>query len=422
MELADVYKQLTDVEINEQKQLWDERGRGYYGEYLVFCELYKCISGNSKIIMNLNIPVNASSTTEVDLILIHETGIYVFEIKHYKGTIYGKDTDKVWTQYFRTAKNNSFKNPIEQNKYHISALKKLFPDIAIHSVIVFTNFECDLRVNNSSKDIDVCLLSRLYNTLENRFKMSAENMSMEEINSIFVQLSKYSPMLEKVVIDKVEASFFSWIQPAVEALNSQKAETEVEKSKWNIAADKMKKAKFGGILANIAVAVLCIVITGFVNFGLKKEYADKISAFEQKFLHVDEINNEYIDDLRSYTAVSNVSLQPLTDDAVAFTARIAVTNDVYGIMLTENSKYIVMTDSGKTFEYNVFGEHLRYSKLSNTVGKGYREYSDLAKIQFYGINDINDISYIKLTDIELFKIDMNRTVIKSGLEIELYSK
>ena len=172
MELTEVYKQLTGIEINEQKQLWDERGKGYYGEYLVFCELYKCILGNSKILMNLNVPVGESTTTEVDLILIHETGIYVFEIKHYKGTIYGKDTDKVWTQYFRTAKNNSFRNPIEQNKYHISALKKMFPNTPIHSVIVFTNFECDLRINNSSKDIDVCLLSRVYNTLEIRFRMS----------------------------------------------------------------------------------------------------------------------------------------------------------------------------------------------------------------------------------------------------------
>lgn len=40
--------------------------------------------------MNLNIPIEDGKTTEIDLLMIHETGIYVFEIKHYKGTIYEK--------------------------------------------------------------------------------------------------------------------------------------------------------------------------------------------------------------------------------------------------------------------------------------------------------------------------------------------
>ena len=73
MELKETYRQLTNVDIIEQKQIWDERGKGYYGEYLLFCELYKEISGECKILMNLNIPVNAMNTTEIDLLLIHET-------------------------------------------------------------------------------------------------------------------------------------------------------------------------------------------------------------------------------------------------------------------------------------------------------------------------------------------------------------
>ena len=33
-----VYKSLTNVDIDVQSRIWDERGRGYYGEYLVFIE------------------------------------------------------------------------------------------------------------------------------------------------------------------------------------------------------------------------------------------------------------------------------------------------------------------------------------------------------------------------------------------------
>ena len=124
-----VYKQLTNVDIDDQKRIWfsqgNERAKGYYGEYLVFCELYKYINGNCKILMNLNIPTGDGKTTEIDLILIHETCIYVFEIKNYKGTIYGNGNGEIWTQYFRTAPNNVFRNPILQNEYHIKAINNM---------------------------------------------------------------------------------------------------------------------------------------------------------------------------------------------------------------------------------------------------------------------------------------------------------
>ena len=101
----EIYSNLTGVDIEEQKRLWDERGKGYYGEYLVFKELFFNIEGVSKFLMNLYVPTDGEKTTELDLMMIHETGIYVFEIKHYKGIIYGKDMDRKWTQYFKTEDN-----------------------------------------------------------------------------------------------------------------------------------------------------------------------------------------------------------------------------------------------------------------------------------------------------------------------------
>ena len=248
MELKKVYKQLTSVEIDEQRQIWDERGKGYYGEYLLFCKLYKEISGNGKILMNLNIPVDESRTTEVDLLLIHETGLYVFEIKHYKGVIYGQDSDPIWTQYFRTASNNTFRNPIEQNGYHIRAIKKLFPDMPVRSCVVFTSDECEIRVVNTNEEIDICRLCDVGNVLRKRFQMSYSKYSMEEIDSVFTQLSMYSPMQDMVTIDKAEADFSAWIQPAIAGLEWAKA--EVIREKENLLADKqkLKKTKRKGIL------------------------------------------------------------------------------------------------------------------------------------------------------------------------------
>ena len=122
-----IYQSITGVDIREQANIWDERGKGYYGEYLVFKELYSFVPGACKFLMNVEIPTENGGTTEIDLLMLHETGIYVFEMKHYKGIIYGRENDASWTQFFKTAKNCKFKNPILQNQYHIRAIKRMFP-------------------------------------------------------------------------------------------------------------------------------------------------------------------------------------------------------------------------------------------------------------------------------------------------------
>ncbi len=97
-DIVKTYEALTSVDIRGQKLLWDERGKGYYGEYLLFTDLYQNVSGQCKILMNLRIPTAGGKTTEIDLVLIHESGLFVFEVKHFQGTILGKYSDTKWTQ------------------------------------------------------------------------------------------------------------------------------------------------------------------------------------------------------------------------------------------------------------------------------------------------------------------------------------
>ena len=151
---------------------------------------------------------------------------------------------------------------------------------------------------------------------------------------------------------------------------------------------------------------------------IENDYNLKLEEFKNNFKHVDAIKTEYLDKINEYVDITNVSL---TSDAVSFTAKLSMNNDNYGIALTETSKYIVMTDDGKTFEYDVFGKHLPYYRYLNMIGKGIRDSGTLAQIKFYDVKK-EDISYIKLTDIELFNLDKNKTLVKDNLEIELYNK
>ena len=43
--MENLYQNLTGVNIDEQLDEWDARGKGYYGEFLLFSEIYKYIPG-----------------------------------------------------------------------------------------------------------------------------------------------------------------------------------------------------------------------------------------------------------------------------------------------------------------------------------------------------------------------------------------
>lgn len=414
MNLNNLYNQLTNVDINDQIQLWNDRGKGYYGEFLVFGELYKNIPGNCKILMNLNLPTKNLNTTEIDLILIHETGIYVFEIKHYKGTIYGTDTDNTWTQYFRTTKNVVFKNPILQNAYHICALKDLFNNIPIKSIIVFTNEDCKIKVTNNNQNVSICTLYNLTYDLNQIFKNSEQILSKEEIDIIFNELSQYSQMKEIISYNGEEKSFIEWLQPLIE---------KIKDIQYNLnnQMEIHRKNNNKRTIITLFVILICIISTIFAINGVKDIYNNKLEKFKQNFKHIDEIDNEYITKLNEYFSASDVMIDNISSNAVTFTAKISKNNDVYGMLLTQNSKYIVMTTNGKIFEYNVFGEHLKYNRYTNMIGKGIRDFGHLGPAQFHGVTK-EEIEYIKITNIELFKLDMYRSTIKKNLELELFSK
>ena len=78
-------------------------------------------------------------TTQIDHLLIAETGIFVLETKHYKGWIFGSPNGAQWTQVIYKHKSR-FQNPIRQNYGHLKAVQSLFklPDDVFVPLVVFT--------------------------------------------------------------------------------------------------------------------------------------------------------------------------------------------------------------------------------------------------------------------------------------------
>ncbi len=194
-EVKNAYEAASGVDLEFQRKLWDERAKGYWGEYKVFSLLFKKVDLPCKILVNVRIPADDGHSTEIDLILIATTGVYVFEVKHYQGRIYGGSVSPTWTAYFKTRESISFDNPLMQNEYHIKNLSKLIPKINIYSYVVFTNRIADTKVSGRYPGAKtVCDINDLSDRLSEDFAGHKEIYSEEQIEQIFKKISPYSPM------------------------------------------------------------------------------------------------------------------------------------------------------------------------------------------------------------------------------------
>ena len=431
--IDEVYRNLTGVDITTQRLLWDERGKGYYGEYLVFKELYPKLSGYCKILMNLQVPTGDGRTTEIDLLLIHETGLYVFEMKHYKGTIYGKASDQKWTQYFRTAPNSHFYNPILQNQYHIKALQKMFPGIPIHSLIVFTSPECDLRVECNELDITVCQLGNLYiplHLLDTRNKL----FDINRINGIFNELAPFSPITTKpVTIDGESIPFHQYINTIIKDFHNEK---DNAKNAF-LAAEKNERKKTLVTITSAAIAVVVCIILSFFACSQYRTYADgqiaaaeqELSEFAQKFEHVGPYNNGHIVMADGFITASDVQLSKSVDveDAVNLYFTLDWNGEYYGANISRDVNIIVILKDGTVKEYDILESSFPYKSSDLRLGKGNSWYGAYTTYEFpvhelSGLK-IGDISYIKLSGLDVWvtKADSYKPVlIGTGYEVRIY--
>ena len=435
-----IYYDLTGVDLDKQCRIWDERGKGYYGEYLVFKELFLNVEGNAKFLMNLQVPVDKNRTTEIDLLMIHETGIYVFEVKHYKGTIYGNIVDKNWTQYFRTAPNSIFKNPVLQNDYHIKAIQSLFPDIPVFSAIVFSNDECDIRVSNGNPHLIITDIFALAKQLQYYFQWHTMLLDMDAIDDIFGKLKIYSSLQDKIVIseDGTEVPFYEYVHEFKKAIN-----TDVQKVKdgyikaTEAFKSESRKIKTRMWISIVAVVTVCLSITLFSCRHYQRICNEQVDSamselhkMEKKFAFVDmdSRDNAYL--VNHMIQVSDVKLvkAPNQKNTALFSCTLTNQDAEYGIILNEDTTYIIMMNDGTVREYRMFGERLHYSyssyRLSGTADKmTWNHANTLKELEIYNVEDISEIAYIKITNISLWKLNENNNApLVNGLELALYSK
>ena len=169
--------------------------RGVRGEFLIFREIEEKWRGYNKTLTNLYLPKKDGTTTEIDLVMINQYGIYVIESKNYSGKIYGSDKYKEWTQYF-PHKKYKFYNPVWQNSLHVNSLKNainLEEREIVHSLVVFGD-RCELKkVQTAKKGVRIFQRKELVSTLEQDREVSGKvYFTTNEIDDRYAELKKYS--------------------------------------------------------------------------------------------------------------------------------------------------------------------------------------------------------------------------------------
>lgn len=181
--------------------------KGNYGEF----SSYKYLSnlpGYHQVLFNIYLPKGNEKTTEIDLVYIHENGIFVIESKNYSGWIFGDEKYQKWTQTLPNGQKFQFYNPINHNKGHIEALQTLLlpsiPKEYYKSLIVFSE-RCTLKkVNYEAANTFVINRYDLKKLMLKQIENTPKVLEKDYIDRIYKFLCQYSKVDDAVKKQHVE--------------------------------------------------------------------------------------------------------------------------------------------------------------------------------------------------------------------------
>ncbi|MEK4229736.1 nuclease-related domain-containing protein [Solibacillus sp. FSL H8-0538] len=204
------FKNSAYYKLTNSNMLAVKFNKGKYGEYLTSRIIEKHALKSHKQLVNVYVPKrNSEEMTELDLLYIDRTGIYVIESKNYSGWIYGNEAQQNWTQTMPNKKKFKFYNPIRQNATHIRAIQHFLglPNEAIHSVIVFSE-RCQLKaIEVTSPNVHVLKREKLKRFIKAQNQSAKQIFTQGDIEKIYNQLL---PQMQ--VSDEVKKQHIQTIQ------------------------------------------------------------------------------------------------------------------------------------------------------------------------------------------------------------------
>ena len=146
---------------------------------------------------NLYVRKSNGKYAQIDVVVLTNRGLIVFEVKNYSGWIFGNEQQKYWTQVLAYGKcKYKLYNPIMQNAEHIRALRQNLPQnpsIPIYSIVVFYGSAKLKNISCSSHDTYLIYSNSICDVLQSiKKKPLIKDFNKEEVCNVLNKVSKNS--------------------------------------------------------------------------------------------------------------------------------------------------------------------------------------------------------------------------------------
>lgn len=145
------------------------------------------VNGSHKVLVDVQVPVNDELQT-ISGLLLHESGIYVLNLKEKSGWINGREQDLEWKELLHQEKSRAFENPMHEAKRLIYALQDQLPEVdeqAFQSVVLFTDGCSFQKIEIESDGVDVLKVGELKKWGSS---LKGKVLSETDIQTLFVTL------------------------------------------------------------------------------------------------------------------------------------------------------------------------------------------------------------------------------------------
>lgn len=191
------YKLMTETRLLRLK-LRNPEAQLLKARYLTDGAIFQAVEKSYfKVLNNLYLPKNSiSDTTTIDSVLIHPTGIYLFENSVSEGWIYGDADGKFWSATVlrnNRTKNSEFENPVLRSMRNEEALRRMFEKaeslpLHIFSYVVFGDKAVLKDVPGSSVERKLVLRGQLSQSLTRTFSLATPVYTEKEIDELALEL------------------------------------------------------------------------------------------------------------------------------------------------------------------------------------------------------------------------------------------
>lgn len=161
----------------------DEKRYGRQGERTATNVIQQILRKDDYLFTNVPISYNGKNT-ELDNVIVNKYGVFIIEVKNYKGRLYGSEDDYEWQKYKDDRYGNTFvknvKNPIKQVKRQTYILAKY---LDYYGVKVWVEGYALLIQGNSPVDSKF-ILSSVYDIDSAIHTFGRNRLSIQTIESI----------------------------------------------------------------------------------------------------------------------------------------------------------------------------------------------------------------------------------------------